>query len=361
MALVREIISTDNVIKVSPIDTMSSALAKLSTSHDAAFSFNDDGKFLGVINPYYCLIKSSYPGNAKVEHCLFHPPHVSVNDSVERVAQLFIESKIHYLPVFDEKYDFIGIVSANRLINMLLERSSFKVKIGDLVRRKNKALVTVYENDPISQALKLFKNYKISKLVVIGKDMKLRGILSYYDLIFFLISPREKAHQGEREGNKIGFYHQPVKNFSKTSVITMQAKDTMLDAIKLVFEKKIGSVVIVDEERRPVHIMTKTDFLSLILRKQSSKPLQVVNKNLSSTNRQIIKPFFTTLNYLINKIPGIARARVFIKEEKQGGVFKIVLSLIPVKGSAKIIAREGKNLHGLLTETVKKLLGLWKN
>lgn len=70
------IIKKDNIITVSPDVTLTQALSRLSTSHDAAFVFDDKKKYLGVINPYYALIRSSHPGNAKAAHCLHHPPKI---------------------------------------------------------------------------------------------------------------------------------------------------------------------------------------------------------------------------------------------------------------------------------------------
>lgn len=357
MFSVKDILITENIIKIAPEDTISSTLSKLSTSHDAAFVFSDKDQFMGIINPYYCLIQSSHPGNAKVEHCLFHPPRVYINDPLQKAARFFIESKVHYLPVFDLNNKFEGIVSANKLLETVSDKPGFKITIGEIGRRKNKPLVTVYETDPVSTAINLFKQYKISKLIVIGKDMKLRGILSYYDLIHFLISPREKLHQGEREGNKIALYHQPVRNFAKTNVITLQGNSTMAEAIALVLEKGIGSVVVVDQERHPIHVITKRDFLNIVTRAKIKKQVQVISKNISLQNKQMLNPFFDYLINSITKLPGILKAKVVVKEERDGGVFRVVLSLINKKGKDRIITHEGRNLKEIISEIKDKILG----
>src|SRR3989338_2991380 len=101
MVKLSEILKTDDIIRVSPQENLSSALSKLTTSHDAAFVFANE-EFKGIVNPYYDLIKSSYPGNAKVEHCMFHPPKIKENFPLSKVVELLIDSKIHYLPVFDD-------------------------------------------------------------------------------------------------------------------------------------------------------------------------------------------------------------------------------------------------------------------
>ncbi len=342
------LLKNTNIIKVHPDEHLSSAISKLSSSHDAAFVFDEEDKFKGVINPYYCLIKSSNPANSKVEHCIFHAPRVKLNYSLSKVAQLMIESKVHYLPVFNGKDEFIGIVSARRVLESLKGSSVFKVNIKEVLKTKKRPVVTVYDEDFISTALNSFKTYRLSKLVVISHEMKLKGILTYYDLISYLIAPKEKEHAGERSGNKVSFAHQKVKNFSRGFVLTLTPEDTMEEALRLIIEKKIGSVVIVDKTRHPIGIITSRDFLALIAKGQSPKKLEIIEKNLSQENRQIVGGFFNSLNLWAKNIPNLVKARLFVKEEKDGGVFKVNLSLFPKKGEPTVIKKEGKNLLKVL-------------
>lgn len=297
MIQLKDIIKTEGIIKVSPEETLSHALSRMRTSHDAAFVFAEQNNFMGVINPYYALIKSSYPGNAKVKHCLYHPPKVHVNYSIAKVAGLFIESKIHYLPVFDEQDRFLGIISARHLLSYYLSSAFFSLRIADLLKEKNKPVISIYEEDTVATAVNIFKKTKVSKLIIINKDFKLKGILSYYDLISYLIIPKDAPHRGEREGNHISFYHLKIKNFAKTYALTLTADDLVSHALKLMLEKKIGSVIIVDEERHPIGIVTTKDFLRLLMRNGNGKAVQVISKNLSEQSRQILGGFFRHLSF----------------------------------------------------------------
>jgi len=262
------IIKTTNIIKINPEDILSHALAQMATSHDAAFVFDKDNKFHGIINPYYCLIKSSYPSNTKVKHCLNHPPRIYIDFSLEKVAQFFVESKIHYLPVFDRQEKFLGIISARRLLFNLKDKPILNVKINDILKEKNKPIVAVYENDSVSKAVSLFKSTKYSKLIVINGDLKLRGILSYYDLISFMITSRKSNKKGDRKSNKVHYLNHQVKNFVKTSVLTLSKENTLSQAARLIIDKKIGSVIIIDEERHPIGVITTKDLLRLFIKKQ---------------------------------------------------------------------------------------------
>lgn len=260
----KKIFKTKNIITVSPEESLSSAFSRLSSSHDSAFVF-EENKFLGIINPYYCLIKTSYPGNSKVKSCLVHPPRIDINFSLEKTAKLMIESKIHYLPVFEGE-KFIGIISARRILSAIINLPKFNQPISQILKNK-KPLVVIYEDDFISEALSLFKKHRFSKLVVISKDFRLRGILSYFDIVNYLLSPREKPSSGGRNGNKSSYLQKQVKNFMKEKVLTLFSYEPIKKAIKLILEKEIGSVIIVDEENHPIGIITTRDILSYFIKR----------------------------------------------------------------------------------------------
>jgi len=256
------ILKENDIIKVSPDDHLSKVLSKLSTSHDAAFVFNEEDKYMGIVSPYFTMIKTSLPGNAKVQHCLVHTAKIYLNYPLSKVCELFIQSKIHYLPVFDPQSEkFLGIISARRILSYFKDQPIFKVKVEEIIKKRWQGLITIYEDDMISQAIHLFKTKKISKLVVINQERKLKGVLSYYDLIRLMISPKYSNHRGERIGDKISFYNYRVKNFAKSYVLTLSKEKLLIEVINLIVNKKIGSVIIIDKERRPLGIITTRDIL----------------------------------------------------------------------------------------------------
>lgn len=279
------ILKENNIIKVSPDDHLSHVLSKLSTSHDAAFVFNSENKYIGVISPYFTIIKSSLPGNTKVEHCLTHTAKVYLNYPLAKVCELFIQSKIHYLPVFDKSEKFLGIISARRILSyfkdkpILIEsKSIFKVKIEEIIKKRWQGLITVFEDDMISQAIHLFRTKKISKLIVINQEKKLKGVLSYYDLIKLMISQKYSNHHDERSGgDKISFYNYRVKNFAKSYVLTLSKERLLIEAINLIINKKIGSVIIVDKERHPLGIITTRDIFRFYIDNEKRNFLKSLN------------------------------------------------------------------------------------
>ena len=259
------ILKENDIIRVSPEDHLSKVLSKLSTSHDAAFVFDENDKYIGIVSPYFTMIKSSLPANTKVQHCLTHTAKIYLNYPLSKVCELFIQSKIHYLPVFDEEDKFLGIISARRILTYFKDLSIFKVKLEGIINKRWKGLITVFEDDTITQAIHLFKTNRISKLIVINHERKLKGVLSYYDLIKLMVSPKYSSHHGERVNEKISFYNYRVKNFAKNYVLTLSKEKHLIEVINLIVNKKIGSVIVVDKERRPLGIITTRDILRFFI------------------------------------------------------------------------------------------------
>ncbi len=351
MVKLSDILKTEDIIRVTPEENLSSALSKLTTSHDAAFVFVNE-EFKGIVNPYYDLIKSSYPGNAKVEHCMFHPPKIKKDYPLAKVVELLIESKVHYLPVFDDQNGFAGIISARRILAGNRQSDVFKISIAEFLKKKAKSLVTVMEEDSLSKAVGIFKDTKISKLIVVDRNFKLKGILSHYDIISYLIAPKSSPHRGSRTTQKTNFHQHKVKHFAKSYVLTLTKDHILSEALNLILSKKIGSVVAIDKDRKPIGIITTRDLLKFLVKREQEKQVQLISKNLSNKSRHIVGGFFHYFLDHMKKFPTLSKAKLFV-EEKQGNLFKVVFSLIPQKGKPKVIEKEGRDLKKILNNIKK--------
>ncbi len=356
--MISRLYKIENIIKVTPEETLSSIMSYFTSSHDAAFVFEPKKGgdiFLGIVNPYYCVIKKSYPANTKARHCMIHPPKVDINTSVEKTAQMMMDSKIHYLPVFESaggEQKFIGIISARRILSGIADSDRLKITIREFLD-KRRPLITIFEDDYISKAMALFKQHKISKLIVISEDLKLRGILSYYDLIAFLSVPRER--QGfSREGNKTPILQTKVKNFMKTNVLTLSLTDTLSKAADLILKKQIGSVMVVDQEKLPIGIITTRDLLQAYVGRPQLISIDVVTRDLSKKSLQYVSTFINQIDKRLIKGNLFDKAKIVVKEGKGGGVFEAVLSFFKLGGKTKVIKKEGKNLKQVLQDVAQK-------
>ncbi len=341
---IEKILKTTNIIKSSPDDTLASTLSKLASSHDAAFVFDDDDQFMGIVNPYYTSIKSSAnDGSTKISHVLFHPPRISREDSLSRIVQLMNESKIHYLPVFEDDGTFMGITSARRILTYMRDMDIASTKLRNAKHTQKGRVITVYMDDPVSAATALFKEFKTSKIVVVDEHNKLKGIISHYDLIPFLMTPSKSARTGSG-GERATLKQIKVKNYAKTMVLTLTLDNTVKDALNLILDRGIGSIIITNDQQLPIGIVTTKDILSMITTAITIKPVTTSNKQTSKNVKLIVSDLKKFVSNHIQELPDIESAQVSYEEEKSERLYRIRVHIIPNEGKGIVITREGKDI-----------------
>ena len=347
---IKDILKTKGIIKIDSNSSLATALMKLSSSHDAAFIFDKD-EFIGVINPYYSLIKKSFPSNAKIKASLVHPPKVMIQTSLDKVMHMMNESKIHYLPVFDGK-EFKGIVSARRLLRHIIDSDKLKMPIEAFLEQRK--LHTLKDTDYLSKALTHFRTKKVSKLVVVDAKGMLAGVLAYYDVIKHLAEPRDRQNILSRKGEKNPLLKKPIRNFYKKDVLVLSKKHTLADAVHMILDKSIGSVL-VTEGQKPLGIITTKDIFSAYLAKPYKQIAHFHGRGLSYTSRYIAQAFTRALDSLIRRSGGVKRADVTIIEKKKGALYEADVAISQKGKRAISLKMENRNLSHLLREAGRKL------
>ncbi|MCX7996617.1 MAG: CBS domain-containing protein [Patescibacteria group bacterium] len=352
----RTLLKTDGIIRVAPDDTLATAISALKSSHDAAFVFEGE-RYIGVVNPYYALIRNSaHTGKSLVRQAIFHPPRLSPDDTPQRITDLMVHSRLHYLPVCEGK-KFLGIVSAKRMLGKIADEKIFRTPVLTALQQKNKALVTVYADDLISKVVHLFETEDVSKLVVIDKAMKLQGIMSYHDLVPHLLAPVRKTTKPYdlTWTNLDAFANLKVKNVMRRLVHTRTSEATLGDCLHDIVTRDIGSVVIVNAEGVPSGIVTVRDFLRFMCSGTVPESIiELTTNDLSPGNMQVVQDYGVHLDRWVRKIPNLSRAHLLVKEEKNGGLFQAKITLIPKAGKSTIFTAEGKDLLSVLKKINKR-------
>lgn len=128
------------------------------------------------------------------------------NDSVASVAKLLIKEKIGGLPVVNEEYKVVGIISetdilkkekyveAPRVVNFLqgliflddvknIEEDMKKIaayKVEDLM---SKDIIKVHEDDKFDDIANIMIKKSINRVPVVDSNNTLKGIICRYDII----------------------------------------------------------------------------------------------------------------------------------------------------------------------------------
>lgn len=128
--------------------------------------------------------------------------------------------------------------------------------VGDVMTRE---LVTLGRNERLLVADDVMKLGRIRHLPIVDEDGKLAGIVSQRDLFHggLLRALGYGSHARQQALDSL-----VVKEAMKTDVVTTTPETTIRDAAKLMLDKKIGCLLVLEGERL-VGILTESDFVRL--------------------------------------------------------------------------------------------------
>lgn len=229
----KDLVKTERILTAQPEDSLASALAKINSSHDAVF-VTEKNRLLGVISPYQVLYRGHFPAATKIKNCLFLAPKLKPDTKIDQIARLMLEAKVYFLPVVTDSGKWLGVVSYRRLLRHL---TGFKVQ--------PKPLVKIKDNLTISQARNMMKSSGVSRLIVTSGNDRLIGILTRYDLSQSLNLPPAA----------------PVKAYIKHDVATFRQTDNPVNVISQMVDRRIGSMVMVNQNNQPIGLLSVRDCL----------------------------------------------------------------------------------------------------
>lgn len=130
--------------------------------------------------------------------------------------------------------------------------------VSDLM---TKEVVTLLANDTLNVADDVMGLGRIRHLPVVDEDGMVVGVISQRDL--FRGALARSLGYGEFAQQKLyGILR--VKDVMSNEVLTISPAATLVDAAKIMTNRKIGCLVVVEEERL-AGILTESDFVRLIL------------------------------------------------------------------------------------------------
>ncbi|MDU2065526.1 MAG: CBS and ACT domain-containing protein [Sporomusaceae bacterium] len=124
-----------------------------------------------------------------------------------------------------------------------------------VANRMTKDPVTVAPDIPVLEAKELLKTHKFRRLPVV-RDGKLVGIVTDRDLRAASASPATTL--SVHELNYL-LAKMKVSDIMKKNVLTIAADATIEEAALVMYREKIGGLIVVDEQKAPIGIITETD------------------------------------------------------------------------------------------------------
>lgn len=125
----------------------------------------------------------------------------------------------------------------------------------DLMTRK---IFTIGPDDKLLHLEEHMEKFRFGHLPVIEND-KLVGLITHADLLHASAS---FLTQKAKEIDEI-VHNFPASRIMQRELITVRPSDTLADVAKLMWEAKVGCVLVTDEQERLVGIITEGDFIRL--------------------------------------------------------------------------------------------------
>ena len=338
---------------IDPTDTISSVINKITKNNCYdVFYLKDKNVFSTNIRS---LLNAKNINKMKIESFLYPIPHVTQNESVQKVANIMAHYRIREVPVVD-KNQIIGVVTSKQIITLLSSNDNKWIK-ANLIYTKNP--ITISSSESISNARRLMTNKRIDHLPVLNQG-KIKQVLTSYHILQSII-PSEKQGRKSMIPKTFHALESNIGNLGSTRIPQCSANDDLNKIINLML-KTDTTCCLVNLWDNLQGIITYRDILVLLASKLETQiPLYIVGMPDDQENIELINSKFTKiLKRLQNVYSEIHEARVSIKQQRTGnkkeGKFEVTVMIIISHHTPLIFSSIGFDLSEVLEDLSQKLL-----
>lgn len=340
-------------ITIDPTDTISSVINKITKNNCYdVFYLKDKNVFSTNIRS---LLNAKNINKMKIESFLYPIPHVTQNESVQKVANIMAHYRIREVPVVD-KNQIIGVVTSKQIITLLSSNDNKWIK-ANLIYTKNP--ITISSSESISNARRLMTNKRIDHLPVLNQG-KIKQVLTSYHILQSII-PSEKQGRKSMIPKTFHALESNIGNLGSTRIPQCSANDDLNKIINLML-KTDTTCCLVNLWDNLQGIITYRDILVLLASKLETQiPLYIVGMPDDQENIELINSKFAKiLKRLQNVYSEIHEARVSIKQQRTGnkkeGKFEVIVMIIISHHTPLIFSSIGFDLSEVLEDLSQKLL-----
>lgn len=242
-------IMSRDVITLFPIESLKSAIKKMSSNNVSCVVVIEDKKPIGILTErdiiYMMGININIDFDTVNLQTVMHSPVIAISEETEipEAANLMVINGLRRLVVVDGVHNVIGIITQTDIIKNLSIDSFISFKKVDQIMNRN--IISVRKQDALPKAISLMAKNRISCILVI-EDNKPVGMITERDITKSIAEDTISHHVNE----------------IMTSPVPATNKDISLyDATRLMDENKVRSLTIIDHKGNAIGIITKSDII----------------------------------------------------------------------------------------------------
>lgn len=338
---------------IEPTDTLSHVISKIDNNNSYDVFYLKDKNVLST--NIRALLNAKNIDTMKVESFLYPIPHVTQNDSVQKVANIITHYRIREVPVVD-KNKIIGVVTAKQIIKLLSSKDNKWIK-ANLIYTQNP--ITVPSDDSISNARRIMTSKRIDHLPVLNQG-KIKQVLTSYHVLQSIM-PSEKQGSKSMISRTEHALELKIGNTGSTRIPQCSPNDDLNKVINSML-KADTTCCLVNLWDTLQGIITLRDILGLLASKLETQiPLYIVGMPEDQQNIDLINSKFEkTLKRLQQVYSEIHEARVSVKQQRTGnkkeGKYEVSIMIITPHHTPLVYSSIGFDLGEVLEDLSGKLM-----
>jgi len=338
---------------IEPTDILSHVIAKITKNNSYDVFFLDDKKVLST--NVRTLLNAKNITSMKIESFLYPIPHVSLNDSIQKVANIITHYRIREVPVVD-KNKIIGVVTAKHIIKLLLSKDNKWIK-ANLIYTQNP--ITIAADESLSNARRVMITKRIDHLPVMNQG-KIKQVLTSNHILESIIPTERQGKESMIRKTEHALEYK-IGNAGSTRIPQCSPNDDLNKIINSMI-KTDTTCCLVSLWGTLQGIITFKDILNLLASKlETPIPLYIVGMPEDQQYVNLISSKFgKTLKRLQQVYSNIHEARVAIKQQRTGnkkeGKYEVSIMIITSHHTPLIFVSVGFDLSEVLEDLSEKLL-----
>jgi len=301
-------IPEDLVSKVPNIDfkTPVSEVLPLLNKNEAVI-VNKNNKFYGILDTR--AIKRSkltlkLPRSLTAGKFAVKTPSIDDGTSIYEAIESFNKAGAKALP-YVVRGSVLGLIERSTMLKMILSTGLAKeIKIKNAM---TSPLLSININSTMGQARSMMLKYRVNRLAITDDYRRFAGLVTHSDIITHYTKASEPMP--EKKIDMTGPSELPITNAMLDNPITIDQEKNLPEAIRLLIENKISSLV-VTKKGTPIGILTTSDIFQNI---SASKAVELNNVYIASLDPSLAEykeEILEAANAFINKIKKLHRVRV---------------------------------------------------
>ena len=305
-------ILTSKVLTVSPETSLSEAANLMGRYKISCLVIETDGRPTGIFTErdFVRAVQLKTNSTAMIESFMTQPV-VTARNSIDiyEAYNLLLKNRIRHLVVVDSKGNISGVVTQSDIMRNLT--MGFFVEAKNISRIMKRDVVTIKRTEMLEEALHRMVEYSISCLVVEEEGYPI-GILTGRDVVRLYF-----------KGLKLSDIS--VEEVMSSPVFTVQMNISIFEASRIMGDKRIRRLVVLDEEGKIMGLITQSDIISILERRYTESVEMIIMRLKEDIISNVSHELKTPVTILKS---ALQLAMEEDSKEEAGKLFKMALNSV---------------------------------